>query len=129
MTLDAAQSALDSTPAAADLGLQALRTRLDGIDRALLDTIRDRVRCCLEIGQVKLRHGVPMMQPHRIGVVQERAARYGRAHGLDPAFLHRLYEVIIAETCRLENLVISGASVAADEPALLAPVAAAISQE
>ena len=48
-----------------------------------------------------------MMQPHRIDVVQQRAARYAEMSGLDPAFVRRLYDLIIEETCRIENLIIN----------------------
>ena len=48
-----------------------------------------------------------MMQPHRIDVVQRRAARYAEMNGLDRAFLRRLYDLIIEETCRIENLIIN----------------------
>jgi 4-amino-4-deoxychorismate mutase len=48
------------------------------------------------------------MQPGRIGVVQDRAAKYAAMHGIDSAFLRRLYEMVIAETCRLEDAVIEG---------------------
>ncbi len=85
-------------------GLEALRAKLDDIDAVLLEQIRDRIRCCLEIADHKRHHGVAMMQPHRIAVVQERAARYGAEHGIDGDFLRRLYDVIIAETCRVEDL-------------------------
>jgi 4-amino-4-deoxychorismate mutase len=87
--------------------LDSLRARLDALDRVLLDTVRDRVRCCVRIAGVKRRHGVPMMQPQRIALVQERAASYAAEHGLDAAFLHRLYDLIIDETCRVEDLVIA----------------------
>ena len=93
-----------------DRQLHDLRTRLDDIDLVLLETIRDRIRCCLQIGEVKRLAAIPMMQPHRIDAVQERAAAFAKAHGLDPAFLRRLYDVVIAETCRLETEVISGAA-------------------
>jgi chorismate mutase len=49
------------------------------------------------------------MQPHRIGVAQERANRYAKEHGINEEFLRKLYDVIIEETCRIEDLVI-GAS-------------------
>jgi chorismate mutase len=89
--------------------LERLRAELDALDRVLLDTVRDRIRCCVRIAHVKRRHGVPMMQPHRIGHVQGRAAVYARRHGIDAAFLRRLYDLIIEETCRVEDLVIAGA--------------------
>ena len=87
--------------------LERLRAQLDALDQVLLDTVRDRIRCCVRIADVKRRHGVPMMQPHRIAIVQQRAASYAAKHGVDAAFLQRLYELIIDETCRVEDLVIA----------------------
>lgn len=87
--------------------LERLRAQLDGLDRDLLDTLRARIRCCVHIAEVKRRHGVAMMQPHRVAAVHERASSYAAANGLDAAFLKRLYDVIIEETCRVEDLVIA----------------------
>lgn len=86
--------------------LAALRAELDRIDALLLETLRQRLDCCRRIGQLKKRHAIPMMQPQRIGVVQARAAAFAKIHGLSPEFLHALYELIIAETCRLEGEII-----------------------
>ena len=90
--------------------LERLRAHLDALDQVLLDTMRDRVRCCVRIADVKRRHDVPMMQPHRIEIVHERAASYAAEHGIDAKFLQRLYELMIDETCRVENLVIGDAA-------------------
>ena len=90
--------------------LEELRRKLDAIDEALLDQLRQRFECCVEIARVKRAYGVPMMQPQRIGVAQERAARYGAEHGIDREFLRRLYDLIIEETCRVEDRVIAGAA-------------------
>ncbi|WP_190815096.1 chorismate mutase family protein [Saccharopolyspora pogona] len=86
--------------------LEALRAELDGIDLRLLDVLRERIELCVRIAEHKREHGVPMMQPHRIGVVQQRAADYGAEHGIDQAFLRALYDLVIGETCRVEDLVI-----------------------
>ena|ERR1700754_3086172 len=88
--------------------LERLRAQLDGLDGDLLDVLRARIRCCVRIAEVKRRHAVAMMQPHRIAIVQERAAAYAAANGLDAGFLERLYDLIIEETCRVEDLVIAG---------------------
>jgi chorismate mutase len=88
--------------------LERLRAQLDALDQLLLDTVRDRIRCCLRIADVKRSHRVPMMQPHRIAIVQQRAASYAAEHGIDAEFLRRLYDLIIAETCRVEDRVIAG---------------------
>jgi chorismate mutase len=87
--------------------LETLRAQLDALDQVLLDTVRDRIRCCVRIADVKRRDGVPMMQPHRIAIVQERAEAYAAEHGVDAQFLHRLYDLIIDETCRVEDLVMA----------------------
>jgi 4-amino-4-deoxychorismate mutase len=89
--------------------LEELRRTLGEIDESLLAELRRRLECCVEIARVKKAHGVPMMQPQRIGVAHERAARYADEHGLSREFLRRLYDVIIEETCRVEQLVIEGA--------------------
>lgn len=86
--------------------LEPLRGRLDRIDERLLETLRARMECCIEIAHVKRAHQVPMMQNHRVGLVHDRAARFGEQHGIDRDFLRRLYEVIIAESCRVEDEII-----------------------
>lgn len=95
-----------TTTSNAEVGLAGLRAELDLVDETLLDILKSRIDLCVRIAEHKREHGVPMMQPHRIGVVQERAARYGAEHGIDGTFLRRLYELIIEETCRVEDLVI-----------------------
>lgn len=89
--------------------LEDLRAKLDDIDARLLEQLRDRIHCCLEIADYKRRHAVAMMQPQRIAVVQERAARYGAEHGIDQDFLRKLYDLVIAETCRVEDLAMTDA--------------------
>jgi chorismate mutase-like protein len=87
--------------------LYRLRTELDTLDGTLLDTLRRRIGCGIQIARFKSRHGIPMMQPARVGLVKERAARYAADHGLDEAFLVNLYDAIITEMCRVEDLVMS----------------------
>jgi len=58
----------------------------------------------------KREHGIPMMRPHRTGLARRRAAEYGAEHGIGLEFLRRLYDLIIAETCRVEDVVIGAAA-------------------
>ncbi|QIS22159.1 chorismate mutase family protein [Nocardia terpenica] len=88
--------------------LEKLREELDAIDLMLLKNLNDRIQCCVQIAQYKREHSVPMMQPHRISFVKERAFKFGAEHGIDTEFLSRLYDLIIGETCRVESLVIEG---------------------
>ncbi|MFI0743105.1 chorismate mutase family protein [Streptomyces sp. NPDC021100] len=85
--------------------LARLRAELDDIDAELLDTLRRRIDCCVRIARHKSTHEVPMMQPARIELVKGRAAEYGETHGIDTGFLENLYDLIIGETCRVEDLV------------------------
>ncbi|MET4168270.1 MULTISPECIES: chorismate mutase family protein [Gordonia] len=93
-----------------DLGareLEALRTELDGIDDRLLDTVRARIEVCTRIARLKRRHAIAVMQPGRVGVVHEHAHRFAVEHDLSPDFLHALYDLLIAETCRVEDLIVA----------------------
>ncbi|MFI0790717.1 chorismate mutase family protein [Streptomyces lydicus] len=85
--------------------LTRLRAELDDIDQELLEALRQRIDCCVRIAQHKSAYDVPMMQPGRIALVKGRAAQYGETHGIDTAFLESLYDLIIGETCRVEDLV------------------------
>lgn len=90
--------------------LEQLREELDRLDHRLLDTVRRRIECGVRIAKYKSANEVPMMQPHRVAAVKERAARYGEEHAVDPGFLVRLYELIIDEMCRVEDTVIARAA-------------------
>ena len=92
---------------AADPGtLEALRADLDRIDAEFLAALGARVDVCRSIAYYKREQGVPMMQPHRINVVQQRAAAFAEANGLDLTFIKQMYDLIIGETCRIEDLII-----------------------
>lgn len=84
-----------------------LRAELDGIDDRLLEDVRARIEVCTRIAQLKRSQSIPMMQPWRVGAVHEHAHRYAVDHDLSPQFLHDLYELLISETCRVEDLIIA----------------------
>lgn len=87
--------------------LAELRRDLDAIDALLLEQVRARLETCLRIGEWKRQRAVPMMQPGRVQIVEERARDFANRHGLSPEFFVALYELMIGESCRLEDLVIN----------------------
>ncbi|KAA9005471.1 chorismate mutase family protein [Paenibacillus spiritus] len=89
-----------------DHTLEALRGELDKIDVQLLNTIKARLDCCVQIALHKREHHIPMMQPNRIHFVHERAAQFAEASHIRADFLRQLYELIISETCRVEDIII-----------------------
>ncbi|MCW7537012.1 chorismate mutase family protein [Aquabacterium sp. A7-Y] len=94
------------TNSTTDEVLEKLRAELDRIDEEFLEVLCRRIECCSRIGHHKREHDVPMMQPHRIGLVHRRAEEFAIKHGLNSKFLRNLYDLIIEETCRLETLII-----------------------
>jgi chorismate mutase-like protein len=97
-----------------DIHLASLRRELDEIDAQLQDNIRARIDVCARVALVKREHEIPMMQPGRVGVVQERARAFARRHGLSEDFLASVYELLISEACRVEDLIIDAESTSAD---------------
>lgn len=94
----------------AQRSLDTLREELDIVDEALLEAVRQRLEVCLRIGELKRREHIPMIQPDRMQVVHDRAREFADRHSLSPEFFDSLYDVLIAETCRLEDLVINAES-------------------
>ncbi|SNS19522.1 chorismate mutase [Rhodococcoides kyotonense] len=86
--------------------LSSLRSELDAIDVRLMDAIKDRLEVCARVAHVKRTFDIPMMQPGRVGVVQERAREFARANDLSEEFLVSVYSVLIAEACRVEDAII-----------------------
>lgn len=98
----------EHSDASAQQALDGLRAELDAVDATLLDAVRQRLEVCLRIGELKRREHIAMMQPGRIHIVHERARQYADSHSLSPPeFFDSLYDLLIAETCRLEDLVIN----------------------
>ena len=92
----------------AEKKLAELRSELDELDHKLLDDVRNRIEVCAQIALLKEQHDIPMLQPGRMRFVHERAQNYARAHNLSPEFLRSLYDLIIGEACRVEDLIIDG---------------------
>ncbi len=95
-----------------NIRLAALRNELDAIDLRLLESIRDRIDVCSRVARVKSEFDIPMMQPGRVDVVQQRALEFGRAHGVSEDFLRSVYTLLISEACRVENVIIDADSTA-----------------
>jgi chorismate mutase len=87
-------------PAAA---LSGLRARLAGIDESLLDLLRLRIECSVEIAKVRRDNGIPAAQSERLAAIRRPAADHGASHGLDQDFVRRFYNLVLGETCRIEQ--------------------------
>ncbi len=89
-----------------DNQLSSLRRELDAIDEQLLENVRQRIDVCTRVAAVKREFDIPMMQPGRVGLVQQRAREFARAQGMSEEFFVALYDLLIGEACRVEDLII-----------------------
>jgi chorismate mutase len=87
--------------------LDQLRADLDATDVELIEVVARRFALCRSIAETKRREQIPMMQPQRIEHVKRRCVQMGVERGLSAEFVVALYDVIIAEACRVEDDVMS----------------------
>ncbi len=82
--------------------LDALRARIDELDRALIDIVARRLAVCEEVAQVKGHSDTPVIQPARVRDVLTTRRQQAIEAGIDPDFAEQLFRVLLAETHRIE---------------------------
>jgi chorismate mutase len=79
------------------------RSRIDAIDRKLVELLNERAQCAMEIGHLKRSQGVPVYQPDR---EREILANVESANSgpLEDTAVRRLFERVIDEARSLERV-------------------------
>lgn len=92
------------------LGIHRLRTTIDQIDRQIVRLLSSRQDLALEIGRVKASQGIPIYIPEReselLAIIEEEAIRAG----LDTGHVRALFQLVLAESRRLQQLLRSHSS-------------------
>ena len=92
------------------LGIHRLRTTIDQIDRQIVRLLSSRQDLALEIGRVKASQGIPIYIPEReselLAIIEEEATRAG----LDTGHVRALFQLVLAESRRLQQLLRSHSS-------------------
>jgi chorismate mutase-like protein len=83
--------------------LTVFRQKIDEIDDRLLDLLAERMQIAREVAAVKRQHAIPARIPARIADVLDRCTAGAEPRDLDPAYVRRLWMLIIDETCRFEE--------------------------
>ncbi len=83
-----------------DPKLAELRARIDQLDAALLQLLRDRFDVTEQVGRHKKDVGLPPADPGREQVQIERLRSMAAELGLDPGFSEKLLRLIIDEVIR-----------------------------
>ena len=85
----------NSEPAPDGERLAALREEIAALDDALIGILARRAALAAEIGEIKQRLGLPIMDPAREAEVVRRAAAAARDRGVDPELVRAvLWRVI-----------------------------------
>ncbi len=85
------------------MDIDALRARIDAIDRQLVALLGERAACARAVGKLKEAARMPIYQPEREAEVLANV-QAANAGPLDNAAIVRLFERIIDEARRLERL-------------------------
>ena len=93
----------DSEPRQTVEGLAALRTRIEQIDRDLIDLIAERAEIAREVGELKRQLGLPVLDPSREAAVVRRAGTLAREAGLPDEDVRYLFWHLVG-LCRRAQL-------------------------
>jgi chorismate mutase len=75
--------------------LRPLREEINRLNEEILALIARRVFVALRIGEVKKRHGKPVVDRNRERAVLDQARSLASRHGLDPDGVERIYTEVI----------------------------------
>jgi chorismate mutase len=82
-----------------------LRAEIDAIDSQLLDLLIRRAALAVEIAGLKVRDGVPILDPDRESDVLNRARAASRGP-LEPDAAERIFRAVMRESRRLQARVV-----------------------
>lgn len=88
----------DEEPAP-DEALTRLRTRIEEIDRAVVQLLAERVELARRVGPMKQRAGLPTLDPTREAAVVRRAGSLAREAGIDDEEVRGIFWRVIG-LCR-----------------------------
>jgi len=80
--------------------LQSLRSRLDEIDRRLIESLAERQRVVIEIAALKADPQLCLKDPAREREILARVSQLAGARGLDNYFVESLYRRILEHSVR-----------------------------
>lgn len=92
-----------SAPAAAPVPLPELRTRIDRIDRGLLELLRERRAMALEVARTKEAEDRPVRDLSREQQALVDLIQKGREQGLDAHFVTRVFRELIEDSVKLQQ--------------------------
>ena len=87
--------------------LNTLRTQIDVIDHGLLDTLGKRMKVAIEIGNLKKKKNVAVLQTKRWNEILGKMILDGEEKGLSEEFILRMFKAIHQESINHQKMVIN----------------------
>jgi chorismate mutase len=83
--------------------LKPYRAQIDALDDQIIDLLAERLRVIDDVAEIKAARDIPAVLEDRVQEVIERCAARAAERGVDPELARRIYAVIVAWCCDLEN--------------------------
>lgn len=80
------------------------RETIDRINNEIIDKLTERVKAALSIGEIKKRHGKPVVDKTREQAILDRIREKAEAKNMDPDGLERIFKEIIRLCVEAEEL-------------------------
>lgn len=87
--------------------LKPLRAQIDALDDQIVDLLAERMDLVRQVGAVKARENIALIQSDRVIEVRERCAQRGALKGVNPGLVRNIYTLIIDEAHQMEQAIIS----------------------
>ena len=86
--------------------LDQFRQEIDTLDSQIIEALGKRFEVCRQVAHFKKAENIPMMQPGRVEEVKKNRQELGVKYSVDVNFMLNLYDLIIQESCRIEDEII-----------------------
>ncbi|HTI09042.1 MAG TPA: chorismate mutase [Puia sp.] len=84
------------------------RSKIDSLDKKLIEVLGARQRAVKEIGIYKAKHNIPPLQAARFQEVVKKSIEAGKKEGLSSEFITKVLNAIHEESLRVEESIKSG---------------------
>jgi len=87
--------------------IEELRAKIDAYDEMLLDIIRDRMQIAKEIGRLKKKSKMTILQADRWKEIMKKAVEKGKENGLSQSFIEVFYKAVHQESIHQQTQILS----------------------
>jgi chorismate mutase len=100
--------AQSNQPKATDKTLEINRSKIDSLDKRLIEVLGERERVVKEIGIYKAKNNIPSLQAARFQQVIDKGIEAGKKENLSPEFITEVLNAIHKESLRIEDGIKAG---------------------